>query len=64
MDPFSFDSDNNFGSRVFPIVLITDRSIESYLETLDSSTREAVERVQDQFKSREEVEKFVRGLRG
>ena len=64
MDTFSFDSDNNFGSRVFPIVLITDHSIESYLETLDSSTREAVERVQDQFKSREEVEKFVRGLRG
>ncbi len=64
MDPFSFDADDTFGSRVFPIVTFTDDSIESYLETLDSATREAVARNQDQFKSREEVEKFVQGLRG
>lgn len=64
MDPFSFDADDNLGSRVFPIVTFMDDSIESYLETLDSATREAVARNQDQFKSREEVEKFVQGLRG
>ena len=64
MDPFSFDADNNFGSRVIPIVTFMDNSIESYLDTLDSSTREAVERNLEQFKSREEVEKFVQGLRG
>lgn len=64
MDPFSFDSDDNFGSRVYPIVTFADNSIDAYLETLDSATKEAIARNRDQLETREDVERFVQSLRG
>ncbi|WP_066713489.1 hypothetical protein [Clostridium sp. Marseille-P299] len=64
MDPFSFDSDDNFSSRVYPVVTFTNYSIDDYIETLDSSTKEAIARNRDQFQTRADVERFVKGLRG
>lgn len=64
MEPFSFDSDDSFGNRVIPTVAFSDNSIDAYLESLDNGTKEAVERNRDQFKTRDDVERFIQGLRG
>lgn len=63
MEPFPFDSDDSFGVKPYPIIPVIDNSIESYISTLDSATKEAVIRNQDQFKTRSDVEQFVEELR-
>lgn len=63
MEPVSFESSDIFGVRVLPVAAFTNDSINSYIQSLDSGTREAVERNMDKFKSRDDIERFVHSLR-
>ncbi|WP_155998345.1 hypothetical protein [Lachnoclostridium phytofermentans] len=45
-------------------ILLTDNEIDNYLKGLNASEYEAVMRMKDTFHSRNDVERFVNGLRG
>ncbi|WP_312100029.1 hypothetical protein [Lachnoclostridium sp.] len=47
-----------------PAILFLDNSMDNYLNRLNSSEYEAVMRMKDTFQSRDDVERFVNGLRG
>ncbi|HCL01434.1 MAG TPA: hypothetical protein DHW61_03310 [Lachnoclostridium phytofermentans] len=63
MIPFLSQTDV-YGVQVMPAILFLDNSMDNYLNRLNSSEYEAVMRMKDTFQSRDDVERFVNGLRG
>ncbi|WP_312372235.1 hypothetical protein [Lachnoclostridium sp.] len=63
MIPFLSQTDV-YGVQVIPAILFLDNSMDNYLNRLNSSEYEAVMRMKDTFQSRDDVERFVNGLRG
>lgn len=63
-EPISLQTDNIYGAQVMAAILLTDNEIDNYLKGLNASEYEAVMRMKDTFHSRNDVERFVNGLRG
>lgn len=60
----SLQTDDIYGVQVMAVVLLKDNDMENYLNGLNASEYEAVMRMKDTFHSRDDVKRFVNGLRG